>query len=278
MAHVKTAHNGQRKTLVQDILKELNAEITPDTKILDFGCGDGELVHEFRKQGFQAYGIDIEDFYKDVQHRCQDEGLIPVDEELFSTLDMNNYRLPFSDNTFDCILSFYVFEHVQNWQQALAEIQRVLKPGGACLHIFPSKCSPIEPHIFVPFGGVVQSRAYLAFWAFLGIKNSYQKQLGWREVAADNSRYLRSCTTYYSKAEIIRRTTPYATNVSFVEDVYIKHHFGRVRRYLYPITRRFPFVASLFSTFYTRVLFFQKGEDSSISSAVQMPVEVSSQI
>ncbi len=276
MSHAKTGYNVQRMTLVQDMLKELRAEVSPAAKILDFGCGDGELVHEFRKQGFQAYGIDIEDFYKDVQQQCREEGFVTADEELFYTLDMNNYRLPFADNTFDCIISFYVFEHVQNWQQALAEIQRVLKPGGASLHIFPSRYSPLEPHIFVPFGGVIQTRAYLAIWALLGIKNSYQKQLRWREVVADNSRYLRSCTTYYSKAEIIRRVAPFASNTSCVEDVYIKHHFGRVRRYLYPLARQFPLVASLFSTFYTRVLFFQKGEVASSSPAVHVPVEVSS--
>ncbi|MHB8599676.1 MAG: class I SAM-dependent methyltransferase [Ktedonobacteraceae bacterium] len=98
MAHAKTGHNAQRMTLVQDMLKELRAEITPDAKILDFGCGDGELVHEFRKQGFQAYGIDIEDFYKDVQQQSREEGLVTADEELFYTHDMNNYRLPFADN------------------------------------------------------------------------------------------------------------------------------------------------------------------------------------
>lgn len=135
-----------------------------------------------------------------MQQQCREEGLIPTDEELFYTLDVDNYALPFEDNTFDCIISFYVFEHVQNWQQALAEIQRVLKPGGACLHIFPSKYCPVEPHLFVPFGGVIQSRAYLTLWAYLGIKNSYQKQLSRREVAAENIRYLSTCTTYYSKA------------------------------------------------------------------------------
>src|SRR5581483_3680361 len=91
MSHAKAGFNAQRMTLVQDMLKELGAEITSGAKILDFGCGDGELVHEFRKQGFQAYGIDIEDFYTDVQQQCQEEELVRVDEKLFYTLDMNNY-------------------------------------------------------------------------------------------------------------------------------------------------------------------------------------------
>jgi ubiquinone/menaquinone biosynthesis C-methylase UbiE len=278
MSHTKTAHNVQRVKLVQAMIKELSAEISPDAKILDFGCGDGELVYQFRKQGFQAYGIDIVDCYNDVEQQCREERLITTDEKLFHTIDMDNYTLPFADNMFDCIISFYVFEHVQNWSQAFAEIQRILKPGGICLHIFPAKYCPIEPHVFVPFGGVIQSHAYLAFWAFLGIKNSYQKQLHWQEVAADNTRYLRTCTTYYSKAEIIQHITPYASNVAFVEDIYIKHHSGRVRRYLSAPARRFPFISSLFSTFYTRVLFLQKGEAANSSSTVQIPMEVTSQM
>ncbi len=278
MSHTHADHNASRMTLIRDMLKELGAEVTLGSNILDFGCGDGKLVYHFRKHGYMAYGIDIVDCYKDVQQQCWEERLVPTGEELFYTLDMDNYVLPFADNTFDCIFSFYVFEHVQNWQQALAEIQRVLKPGGVCLHIFPSRYSPLEPHVFVPFGGVIQSRAYLTLWALLGIKNSYQKELSRWEVAADNEQYLRTCTTYYSKAEILRRVRPYASTVAFVEDVYIKHHFGRVQRYLFPISRRFLFVASLFGTFYTRVLFFQKDEAYNASSKVQRPVEVSSRV
>jgi len=102
-----------RMKLVQDMLKELRAEISPDAKILDFGCGDGELVHQFRKHGFQAYGIDIVDYYNDVHRQCQEEGHVMADETVFSTVDLPDYRLPFADSTFDCIFSFQVFEHVQ---------------------------------------------------------------------------------------------------------------------------------------------------------------------
>lgn len=200
------------------------------------------------------------------------------DETFFHSIDLQNYTLPFADNTFDCIFSFYVLEHAQNWSEALAEIQRILKPGGTCLHIFPSKYCPIEPHIFVPFACLLQSYPYLAIWAFLGIKNSYQKSLHWQEVAAANFHFLRTGTIYYSKAQMLKLLTPYASNISFVEDVYIRHHFGRVRRYLFPLLKRFPFVASLFSTFYTRVLFFQKDKVANPVSSVRVLVETSSHL
>ena len=39
--------------------------------------------------------------------------------------------LPFDDSTFDAVVSFIMLHHVIDWEQALAEIARVLRPGGA---------------------------------------------------------------------------------------------------------------------------------------------------
>jgi SAM-dependent methyltransferase len=55
--------------------------------------------------------------------------MIKPEEDIFGTIDLINYRIPFADNTFDIIVSDQVFEHVQNWSEALTEIKRVLKPG-----------------------------------------------------------------------------------------------------------------------------------------------------
>src|SRR5438128_707229 len=167
---------------VQDILEQLGSEINPHSLILDFGCGEGELVYEFRKKGLNAYGVDIRNRYDNVQKQCREERLIKENEDIFGTIDARNYIIPFDDNTFDLVVSFYVMEHVQNWSESLAEIKRVLKAGGTSLHIFPSRYCPIEPHVFVPLASIIQSYGYLAFWARLGIRNSYQKDLSWKEV------------------------------------------------------------------------------------------------
>src|SRR5215469_15925999 len=184
------------------MLKELGSEVHPDSLILDFGCGDGWTVYQFRKQGLKAFGVDIVNEYGKVQKLCRDEGLIKAGEEIFSIIDMHNYRILFADDTFDFVISDQVFEHVQNYAEAIAEIKRVLKPGGSSLHVIPSRYHPIEGHVFVPLATIFRSQAYLALWAFLGIRNSFQKQLGWREVAELNYEYLRNCTTYYTKSAI----------------------------------------------------------------------------
>jgi hypothetical protein len=47
-------------------------------------------------------------------------------------------------------------------------------------------------------------------------------------------------------------------NVAFAEPVFIQCHFGRVRRYLYPIAQKVPAVSALFCTLHSRVVFAKK--------------------
>ncbi len=213
----------------QDMLRELGSEINTETLILDFGCGEGGIVYHLRKQGFKAFGVDIVKDYENVQKRCEEEGLVEADEDAFRLIDMSNYKIPFDDNTFDVIISDQVFEHVQNYPEALAEIKRVLKPGGSSLHIIPSRYRLIEGHLFIPLGGIFQGHRYLALCALLGIRN-----------------------------------------------VFIKCHFGRVRRYLYPISRKIPFVSSVFCTLHSRVVFSKKEDIGSAINAAKLPTEARS--
>ena len=53
--------------------------------------------------------------------------------------------LPFKDNEFDVVISFYTYEHVPNPEQALREARRVVKSGGY-LYLEPAwSCSPLAP-------------------------------------------------------------------------------------------------------------------------------------
>lgn len=255
----------------QDMLRDLGAEIQPHSLILDFGCGEGWTVYQLRKQGLQAFGVDIENSYESLQKQGRDEGLIPPDEEIFHTIDMNQYKIPFDDDTFDVVISDQVFEHVQNYPQAITEIKRVLKPGGSSLHVIPSRYHLIEGHVFVPLATIFRGYKYLAFWAFLGIRNSHQQALSWKEVAHLNYTYLRNCTTYYTKSKIRRLFASQFGQVSFVEGVFIKYHHGRIHRYLYPLLKRFPVVAQLFSTLHSRVLFVRKQETGNKSEMPALP-------
>lgn len=55
-------------------------------------------------------------------------------------------QLPYPDRCFDVILSNEVIEHVQDDRQALAEMARVLKPGGRLVLFCPNRWYPVETH------------------------------------------------------------------------------------------------------------------------------------
>lgn len=241
--------------LYQSILREAGISIIPQHSILDFGCGEGKLVYQYRKLGYKAFGVDIAQRWGQTQTLCSEEGL--ESEGVFHLIDKADYRIPFDDDTFDLVHSNQVFEHVQDYSVALRDIKRVLKPGGISLHIFPSKWRPVECHTFVPLGGVLRTPVYLRLWAQLGIRNSFQKGLDYKETANRNAAYLSSCINYLSTAEIRDHVITSFGNCRFAEMEYLKTAIGPSRK-LYPVAKLFPFVSKLVSVFHTRVVLFKK--------------------
>lgn len=181
--------------------------------ILDLGCGKGALVDHLREQGHDAFGCDIagsdaSDFVP---------GIRP--DGILRAIQPDPYRLPFDDNQFDCVVSTQVLEHVMDYDSTLREIHRVLKPGGISLHVFPSRYTPIEPHVFVPLATLVRNKAWLFLWALLGVRNPFQKGKGAREVALRNYRYLKAHTNYLTCSEI-REHGRCFSELAFREDVW----------------------------------------------------------
>lgn len=94
-------------------------------KVLDIGCGNGLLLREFVKLGWQAYGIDPSPWAR----QCA-EGY----EVYQSTL--HGAALP--DNHFDAVTNTAVLEHVAQPRGYVEEIIRILKPGGCAYFNVPN--------------------------------------------------------------------------------------------------------------------------------------------
>ncbi len=117
-------------------------------KILDFGCGRGELTGTMRRMGADAYGVEVSQKSID----CGTSLLKEASDDLpfLSLLDENGRSL-FPDAFFDIVISDQVLEHVSDLPVVFAEIKRVLKPGGLTINQFPAKWRPLEPHYEMPF-------------------------------------------------------------------------------------------------------------------------------
>lgn len=191
--------------------------------ILDFGCGEGGLVHALRRLGYAAHGCDINDRW-------------PRGDPRFTLIEQHPYRIGYDSGSFDYVISTSVLEHVQNKAEVFREMRRVLKPGGIGMHLYPSKWYlPYEPHLHVPLVNYFWPRCprwWLALWALLGIRNEFQKEKPWREVVELNARYAQTGVSYWSNRRIRQEALATFGNCEFGYRAYMRHAGGGAARVL----------------------------------------------
>jgi SAM-dependent methyltransferase len=104
-------------------------------RVLDFGCGVGRVLRHFAPQTAEAefWGADI--------HEPSIRWLAENSAGIFGAVKTESFpSLPFPANHFDLIYSISVFTHVyENWAEWLAEIRRVLVPGGLLVSTFHNR-------------------------------------------------------------------------------------------------------------------------------------------
>ncbi|WP_341528383.1 class I SAM-dependent methyltransferase [Nostoc sp. UHCC 0302] len=102
---------------------------TPDTKFYETGIGTGRIAVPIAKRGYSYTGVDVSEKMLAELHRKL-EGV----SHRLTAIKADATSLPFDDNSFDVALTVHVFHLISAWKQALAEIRRVLKPGGILLY------------------------------------------------------------------------------------------------------------------------------------------------
>lgn len=115
-----------RRQLAVDVLARELASRT-DAVILDVGCGTGSNLAAFSALG-RTTGVDLS---PEALSFCRARG---VERVTFSQVE----RLPFPDASFDVVTAMDVLEHVDDDLAALAELRRVLRPGGLLLATVPA--------------------------------------------------------------------------------------------------------------------------------------------
>lgn len=104
--------------------------ITPGKRILEIGTGRGTLLRTLRDRGLDAVGVELS--LERIAESLARHGALPIQK-------ISGVVLPFPAATFDVVLSFDVFEHIPDSNAHLAEVRRVLKPGGWYLLQTPNK-------------------------------------------------------------------------------------------------------------------------------------------
>jgi demethylmenaquinone methyltransferase/2-methoxy-6-polyprenyl-1,4-benzoquinol methylase len=96
-----------------------------DTRVLDLCCGTGDMATALRRQGKSAQ-ITGADF----SHRMLQRGAHKFIQHRISPVEADALQLPFSDASFDLVVSAFGFRNLANYDSGLSAIYRVLRPNG----------------------------------------------------------------------------------------------------------------------------------------------------
>src|SRR6056297_1875705 len=113
--------DGADPEYVEQILPLAEAELAGYERVLDVGCGDGQISRLLAAAGAMVAGVDPT--WNQVRVAAE-RGGGPVYARAGAT------PLPFADSTFDAAVACLVFEHIDDADGAIAEVARVLRPGG----------------------------------------------------------------------------------------------------------------------------------------------------
>jgi 2-polyprenyl-3-methyl-5-hydroxy-6-metoxy-1,4-benzoquinol methylase len=111
-----------------------------ETRVLDLGCGEGTLVKKYRGQGYNIMGMDLH-----------------YESEFVKRGSILETRLP--DSSYDLLLCLDVIEHLsfEDQELAIAEMARLLPPGGRLLLTVPNLAHLASRFLFLLRGQLIRT-------------------------------------------------------------------------------------------------------------------------
>lgn len=222
----------------QHLLSVVATEFLPPAaarpvRILDAGCGDGQLLNYFAQNmgkiypgvTFEFYGFDVFD------HGVQDSGYFQVSVEMLSR---NHPHTPWSERLalisesdvwpwppdhFDVIISNQVVEHVRDHRVFFSEIFRTLQPDGFSAHVFPLRHVLVEPHLHLPLVHWIRNRDLLRrsihFLSRLGLGKYDPTRESLDSFAKRHAAYLLTNVNYLTSRNVLGLAAEYGLHADF---------------------------------------------------------------
>ncbi len=143
------SHEGRERKAkkVLAILEDAVGDLS-DKHLLDIGCSAGIMTNCYAKKFGRVTGTDIDMPAIAFAASADEAGCL-------SWVVADSQCLPFPESSFDVVTCTHIYEHVPDARLLMAEIFRVLRPGGACFFSAGNRLSLIEPHYRLPLLSVI---------------------------------------------------------------------------------------------------------------------------
>lgn len=125
--------NGTMTGRVYRFLEALQSHAEPPARVLDYGCGTGQIAIGLADAGYKVEATDIsrsmiEEAWRSCGDKVRVHHIVPVESR----------PLPFDDASFDAVVSSSVLEYIPRPESVFAEFSRILKPGGTAFVTVPN--------------------------------------------------------------------------------------------------------------------------------------------
>ena len=256
-------------------------------RILDMGCGDGELLSYLMRIlpilkpdfPFEMYGFDVSDsgvqgegFFAQTIEKLEKVAPDIVWRDRLSIIGSRD-EWPYEDGFFDLVVSNQVFEHVRDHQHLLRQLHRTLRDDGISLHLFPLGDNFMEGHIHIPFAHWIKShgllKAYIKFMSRFGFgsfkshRDKYSMSMDY--YSEEHADYIYFMTNYLNSKKVLSLCKDADLRADFR---YTKQFYFRKVRSVFRMSNGFnysmpsPFRDAVMFLFFKRIasvtLFIQK--------------------
>jgi len=127
-------HTGRSFTVKQKY--KMVTRLASGSKVIDIGCGTGELLQEFKKNEWETYGIEPSELASSIAR--EKYGLtVGGEEDLYHA----------GSNIYDVVMMWHVLEHVADLNERIKQVQKVMKKEGTFFVALPN-CKSLDAAIY----------------------------------------------------------------------------------------------------------------------------------
>jgi ubiquinone/menaquinone biosynthesis C-methylase UbiE len=131
-------------TIQSTLLRALGAPAGP-LDVADIGCGAGTQARLWADKGHRVRGADINEALVGLARRRAEQSGLAIEFSVASAT-----ALPWADASMDLCIAPELLEHVADWSACLAEMVRVLRPGGALFVSTSNRLCPRQEEFALP--------------------------------------------------------------------------------------------------------------------------------